>query len=202
MRESKAKNRILEVANTMFKKVGYSELNVNEIAHEAGVSIGTLYYHFPKGKISILMDMREQIAGNYKKRFQGKLNLEHLNTVTSVNDGFKLLIKTLIDIHREERHVLAAMESEVLSNLVSYDQVTESINVENLIESDVTPVSEVLKTLNNKFPQEVLNLDGRETIANKIIDILIHRFVYVESIFGSEDDFINIMTKIAHALLK
>ncbi len=202
MRESKAKNRILEVANTMFKKVGYSELNVNEIAHEAGVSIGTLYYHFPKGKISILMDMREQIAGNYKKRFQGKLNLEHLNTVTSVNDGLKLLIKTLIDIHREERLVLAAMESEVLSNLVSYDQVTESINVENLIESDVTPVSEVLKTLNNKFPQEVLNLDGRETIANKIIDILIHRFVYVESIFGSEDDFINIMTKIAHALLK
>ena len=201
MRESKAKNRIIEVTSNMFKQVGYSELNVNEIAHEAEVSIGTLYYHFPKGKISILMDIREQIAEKYKKRFQDKLNLERLNEVKTVNEGLKLLLKILIDIHREERLVLAAMESEILSNLVSYDQVTESINVVDLVESDATPVIDILKILNKRFSEDPLNLDGSETIVNKIIDVLIHRFVYVESIFGTEDYFINMMTKIICALM-
>jgi len=62
MRESKAKKSILRVAEEMFSRVGYANLNVNEIAHEAGVSIGTLYYHFPKGKVSILMEIRGKIA--------------------------------------------------------------------------------------------------------------------------------------------
>ena len=65
MRESKAKKRILETADGMFNSVGYADLNVNEIAHEADVSIGTLYYHFPDGKLSILMEIRRQRAEIY-----------------------------------------------------------------------------------------------------------------------------------------
>ena len=201
MRESKAKKKILQVANEMFKQIGYASLNVNEIAHEAGVSIGTLYYHFPDGKTSILMEIRRQIAGHYEKTFAEKLDLERLQVTASLNEGLELLLESLIDIHREERLVLAAMESEVLSNLASYTQVAESIVMEDLMESDARPVIRVLEALLGKHPEEGLTLNGKEAKVNKVIDVLIHRFVYIESIFGSEREFLDMMIKIVRALL-
>lgn len=41
--------------------------------------------------------------------------------------GLGLQLRGLIEIHREGRLVLAAMESEVLSNLTSYDGVVGSV---------------------------------------------------------------------------
>ena len=201
MRESKAKKEILRVADEMFKRVGYASLNVNEIAHEAGVSIGTLYYHFPEGKTSILMETRREIAERYEKKFAERLDSERLQETASLDEGLELLLDNLIDIHREERLVLAAIESEVLSNLTSYDQVAESVSVEDLMESDAGSVIGVLETLLEKHPEEGLTLVGREAKINKVIDVLIHRFVYVESMFGSERGFLDMMIRIVRALL-
>ena len=201
MRESKAKKRILEVADEMFRLVGYSNLNVNEIAHEAGVSIGTLYYHFPEGKMSILMEIREQIAVIYEKKFAERLDSERLQETESLDEGLELLLDNLIDIHREERLVLAAIESEVLSNLASYDQVAESVEVEDLMESDARPVIGVLEALLRRHPEEGLSIDSRGARVNKVIDVLIHRYVYVESMFGSQREFIDMMIRIVRALL-
>lgn len=201
MRESKAKKEILRVADEMFRRVGYASLNVNEIAHEAGVSIGTLYYHFPEGKVSILMEIRGRIADEYKKRFSEKLDAERLDEAASFDEGLEWLLETLIGIHREERLVLAAMDSEVLSNLASYDRVAESIVVEDLMKSDARPVVEVLDALLSGHPEEGLTLKGREAKVSKVVDILIHRFVYVESMFGSEREFLDMMIRIVRALL-
>ena len=200
MRESKAKKRILQVAGEMFRRVGFANLNVNEIAHEAGVSIGTLYYHFPEGKTSILMEIRRQIADHYQRMFAERLSLERLKETASLDEGLELLLETLIDIHREDRLVLAAMESEVLSNLTSYDRVAESIAMEDLMESDARPVTKILETLLGKHPEEGLTLEGRDAKVDKVIDVLIHRFVYVESTFGSEREFLDMMIKIVRSL--
>jgi len=202
MRESKAKKKILHVADEMFRRVGYTSLNVNEIAHEAGVSIGTLYYHFPKGKTSILMEIRGEIADRYVKRFAERLDTERLQGTASLDEGLELLLETLIDIHREERIVLAAMESEVLSNLATYDRVAESIAVEEMMKSDAEPVTNVLETLLERHPEESLSLEGKEARVNKVIDVLMHRFVYSEATFGSEPEFIDMMIKIVRTLLE
>lgn len=201
MRESKARKRILEVADGMFKEVGYANLNVNEIAHEAEVSIGTLYYHFPEGKTSILMDIRRQVSDQYTKNFAEKFNLERFQEAKSFDEGLRLFLEGLIDIHREDRLVLAAMESKVLSNLASYDQVAESVDVGGLMESDARPVIGVLEVLLKSHPEDGLSLDGRGVKISKVVDLLIHRFVYVESIFGSEREFIDMIVKIVRALL-
>ena len=200
MRQSKAKKRILQVAGVMFRRVGFANLNVNEIAHEAGVSIGTLYYHFPEGKTSILMEIRSQIADHYERMFAERLSPERLKETASLDEGLELLLETLIDIHREDRLVLAAMESEVLSNLTSYDRVTESIAMEDLMESDARPVTRILEALLGKHPEEGLALDEREAKVDKVIDVLVHRFVYVESTFGSEREFLDMMIKIVRSL--
>ncbi len=201
MRESKAKKKILQVADEMFKQVGYANLNVNEIAREAGVSIGTLYYHFPEGKLSILMEIRSRIFDHYEKVFAERLDTERIDEASSFDEGLEWLLETLIGVHREERLVLAAMDSEVLSNLASYDKVAESIVVEELMESDARPVVGVLEALLSRHPDEGLTLKGREAKVNKVVDILIHRFVYVESMFGSEREFIDMMIRIMRALL-
>jgi len=202
MRESKAKKKILQVADEMFRRVGYASLNVNEIAYEAGVSIGTLYYHFPKGKTSILMEIRGQIADKYVRRFEERLTPERLRGTASLNEGLELLLETLIEIHREERLVLAAMDSEVLSNLAAYDRVAESISVEEMMRSDAEPVTRVLGVLLERHPEEGLSLDGKEARVNKVIDVLMHRFVYSEATFGSEQEFIGLMIKIVRTLLE
>ena len=201
MRESKAKKRILETGEAMFKQVGYANLNVNDVAHQAGVSIGTLYYHFPNGKQSILMEIRRQTAEHYEMRFAERLNKERIYETASFNEGLELLLKTLIDIHREQRLVLAATEIEVLSNLTTYSQLAESVNVRSFMESDARPVTDVLQTLLDMHPGENLTLMGREATLNKVVDVLIHRFVYVEPLFGSEQEFIDTLTKITRALL-
>jgi len=201
MRESKAKKRILQVADEMFRRVGYANLNVNEIAHEAGVSIGTLYYHFPEGKTSILLEIRGQIADRYAKNFAERLDSERLQETSSFDEGIELLLDNLIDIHRGERLVLAAIESEVLSNLTSYDQVAESVSVRGLMESDARSVIGVLEILLERHPEEGFTIVGKGAKINKVIDVLIHRFVYVESMFGSEREFLDMMIRIVRALL-
>ena len=201
MRESKAKKRIIETADGMFNRVGYADLNVNEIAHEANVSIGTLYYHFPNGKISILMEIRKQRAEHYTRNFAEKVDLERLRGTSSLDEGLELLLKSLIDIHREERLVLAAMDSEVLSNLIAYDRVAESVSVKELMESDAKPVIGVLEVLLGMHPEEALTINGNGARVNKVVDVLIHRYAYVESTFGSEREFIDTLIRIIRALL-
>ena len=201
MRESKAKKKILRTADEMFKRVGYASLNVNEIAHEAGVSIGTLYYHFPKGKLSILMEIRRRVADQYERSFEERLDLGRIMEAASFDEGLGLLLRGLIEIHRESRLVLAAMDSEVLSNLASYDGVVRSVSVGELMESDARPVIGVLEALLERHPGEGLSLDGRGARVSKVVDVLIHRFVYVESMFGSEGEFVEMMIRIVRALL-
>jgi AcrR family transcriptional regulator len=200
MRESKARKKILQVADEMFRRVGYASLNVNEIAHGAEVSIGTLYYHFPEGKKSILMEIRSRIFDHYEKVFAERLDPERLQEAASLDEGLELLFETLIDIHRGERLVLAAMEAEVLSNLVSYSEVADSIAMQDLMESDARPVMAVLEALLGRFPGEGLAIDGRGARVNKVIDVLVHRFIYVESMFDSEREFIEMMIRIVRAL--
>ena len=201
MRESKAKKKILQVADEMIKQVGYANLNVNEIAHEAGVSIGTLYYHFPEGKISILMEIRGRIADEYKTRLSERLDTERIGEAASFDEGLGWLLETLIGVHREERLVLAAMESEVLSNLAQYDEVAASVDVQGLMGSDAEPVVGVLEALLKGHPGDGLTLEGREARVAKVMDVLIHKFIYVESMFGSEREFIDMMVGIVRALL-
>jgi AcrR family transcriptional regulator len=200
MRQSKAKGRILEVAEKMFSEVGYGGLNVNHVAEEAGVSIGTLYYHFPEGKVSILMEMRRQISSRYEIALIERIGERFIDSVVSFDEGLDTLLNVLIDVHREGRLVLAAMESMVLGNLGVYDELSDIVDVNGLMEEDSKVVMDVIRTLQEQFPIQGLSLENGVRVS-KILDLLIHRFVYVESLFGSEQEFKKIMKTIIYALL-
>jgi len=147
------------------------------------------------------MEIRRQTAEHHERRFAERLNKKRLLETESFNEGLELLLKTLIEIHREQRLVLAATEIEVLSHLTTYNKLAESVDVGSLMESDARPVTDVLQTLLDRYPEENMTLRGKEAKVNKVIDVLIHRFVYVEPIFGSEQDFLGTLTKITRALM-
>jgi hypothetical protein len=69
------------------------------------------------------------------------------------------------------------------------------------MESDARAVTGVLQALLERHLGEGLSLDGREARLSKAMDVLIHRFVYVEQMFGSEREFIDMMIRIIRALL-
>ena len=200
MRQSKAKQKILQVTENMIPTVGYSGLNVNTVAEEAGVSIGTLYYHFPEGKVSIVMEMRKQISTRYEKELRERIGFDFVDSVSSFDEGLDKLLDVLIDVHRDGRLVLAAMESMVLGNLGAYDALVDDVDVDSLKQEDATLLLEVLTTLLDRFPEPSLSLDNGVQ-ATIIIDILIHRFVYAEPVFGSEQEFKHNLKRIIYSLL-
>jgi AcrR family transcriptional regulator len=201
MRRSEAKERVMEVAREMILSLGYADLNVNELAHKAKVSVGTLYYHFPEGKTSILMEIRNQIADHYAKIFDDELRVERLRETRSFNEGLELLLKNLIDIHRRDKVFIAAMEARGLLNLNALSQVAESVPVRELMEADSQPVTRVLKMLHEMHPEGDLHINAEGVKVHKVIDTLIHKFVYMESTFGSEAEFIDMIVKIIRVLL-
>ncbi len=199
MRHSKARERILETALAMFGDVGYAALNVNDVARAADVSIGTLYYHFPEGKVSILLEMRKRIASEYESVFRERLGEGFVDGVSSFDEGLDQLLDVLIDVHREQRLVLAAMESEVLGSLGVYDRLAEGVDVGALMAEDAVPVLGVLEALLARYPVEGVSLvDGVRLC--KVFDILIHKYVYVEKIYGTKQEFKQIMKKILNSL--
>ena len=200
MRQSKAKERILEVAETMFSEVGYGGLNVNHVAKKANVSIGTLYYHFPDGKVSILVAMREQISAGYEKGFIDRLGGSFFDNVSSFDEGLDGLLDVLIDIHSENRLVLAAIESEIWGNLGLYDSVVESVDVSDLMTHDAKPVLGVLRELLYRYPVDGLSLSSG-VLVFKVMDLLIHRFVYLESTFGSREAFKQLVKKVTYSFM-
>jgi len=75
------------------------------------------------------------------------------------------------------------------------------VSVKELIESDAKPVIGVLEALLGMHPEEGLMIDGKGAMINKVVDVLIHRYAYVESTFGSEREFIDTLIRIIRALL-
>jgi AcrR family transcriptional regulator len=99
-------DRIVESAARIFDEAGYPNTTTNEIAAEAGVSIGSLYQYFPN-KDAILVEIaRRHVTSSLTaldemlKRFGAQMPLDQL--IASV-------ISLLIDQHEHDRlHLLIA----------------------------------------------------------------------------------------------
>jgi len=202
MRKSAAKRRILEVADNLIRERGYATLNVNEIAHQAKVSIGTLYYHFPKGKASILLETRANMADEFIADFEKELEKEgYLETSKDFKDGLRKFLLALLKLHRKNRQFLIAMEGEVLTNMETYLEAVENLDLDDLFLEETNASLHPIKELMERFPKESVSTKGKEKQVHKVIDILIHRHIYFGYNFGTDEEFTEMLTKIVYALL-
>ncbi|MFW9794043.1 MAG: TetR/AcrR family transcriptional regulator, partial [Candidatus Thorarchaeota archaeon] len=104
MRKSKAKQSIVETAQKLIEKKGYSNLNMNEVAYVAKVSVGTLYYHFPNGKVDILAEIMSRKTGGYVEEFKKQVGVEKiLEKGMSLEDTIRWFLKKVIEFRRTDR---------------------------------------------------------------------------------------------------
>jgi AcrR family transcriptional regulator len=203
MRKSAAKQRILEVADNLIREKGYATLNVNEIAHQAKVSIGTLYYHFPKGKSSILLETRANMNDEFIADFEKELEKGgYLEDSKDFKDGLKKVLFVLLKLHRKNRQFLIAMEGEIFTNIETYLEAIDNVDLDDLFLEEINAYLHPIKELMKRFPKESVSTEGKEKQVHKVIDTLIHRHIYFGYNFGTDEEFIDMLTKIAYTLLR
>ena len=57
-----AKEKILITSEELIESEGYVNVSARTIAKVAGISVGTLYHHFPRGKMEIVLAIGENTA--------------------------------------------------------------------------------------------------------------------------------------------
>jgi AcrR family transcriptional regulator len=202
MRKSAAKQRILDVAHKLIKENGYATLNVNDIAYQAEVSIGTLYYHFPKGKSSILLETRKQIASEYNAELQVMLKKQDIRASQNFMDGLRAFLEILLQLHRKDRQYIIAMEAEILANIETYLKAVNNADLDAVFSEEINATIQPIAELMKQFPEEPLSIKGKEKQLHKVVDTLIHRHIYFGYNFGTDTQFIDMLTTIVYTLLK
>jgi AcrR family transcriptional regulator len=105
-RSQQTVDRIVEAAARVFNEVGYSSTTTNEIAAEAGVSIGSLYQYFPN-KDSLLSEIAHRHISGSLAAFDELMN--GLGPKAPVGQMIGHVIDLLVDQHEHDRlHLLIA----------------------------------------------------------------------------------------------
>lgn len=201
MRKGIIKKKIMEIAIKLFKEKGFSNTYIKEIAAKAQVSIGTLYYHFPQGKLSIFQEIGKATTSDYAPKLR-KYGYSIENDYDSITDALNDLILALIKIHGEERDFILAIHAELFSKLDEYLKIKKDIATQEQMEAQIELFLKPFRELISKFPKEGLVLDGKEIQMFNVVDILIHHYTFINSTFGTEEEFVKMMTRIVLALLK
>jgi len=110
-RSIQKKQLVIDTAKELFCKNGYHNTTTNEIAKQAGLSIGTLYSYFAD-KETILLELLEQYNEYFYKVFEF-IDTEE-NTLLFKNDLRKwlyCLVDNLVKLHEPQKDFYRELES-------------------------------------------------------------------------------------------
>ena len=171
---------ILQTSNTLFKRQGYTSTSTNQIAAEAGVSIGLLYKYFPGGKPEIAKKLIEGI--------RDEIVLEGLDAVTPSNAQVYLRggLLRYIKGHRRISSNIAAFEMASLE-----DEETRRFAGEvYMIGSD-----SVAAFLRRVGCEDDGRLKAWGSIIFHVIDSVIHRHVLNEGLIASDEELADLLAR-------
>jgi AcrR family transcriptional regulator len=95
--------QILDTAIGLFRKDGFDETTMREVASEAGVALGLAYHYFPS---------KEALVMAYYERVQREHRIvahEKLAHTSSLRDRLAMLLHTKLDILKDDRKLLGAL---------------------------------------------------------------------------------------------
>lgn len=169
------KEKILQSAERLFNSYSFEEVDMRLIAKEAGVSVGTIYYHF-SDKSGIFLSACEQkverllisMAGicNSRMHPQQRLHqyLEYLNQVTRYRKESirKLFFEGMFNINPDNRYpqinvLLERIKDQLLGDvgIILKEMIPKDRPIEDkLIDRLILSALGTFFTLNERFPQE------------------------------------------------
>ena len=201
MKKRGARDLIIQTANKLVDKTGYANTSIIEIAKQADISVGTLYYHFPRGKIDILLALTREIAQDFKEEAK-VLGFREGMDFSSIKEAMMYYLSLIVKLHKKYRLTLAAWESEILSNLDYYLKLRNEMDLEKEAENEMYFFIKEMKELIKKFPNENLSLKGKEKQLYIITQAIIHKYTYDNYGFNSDEELIDILLKIILTILR
>jgi AcrR family transcriptional regulator len=102
-RSDTTREHILDTAIWMFRKDGFDETTMREVASEAEVALGLAYHYFPS-KEALVMAYYERVQREHRIVAQ-----EKLTQIPTLRDRLSMLLQTKLDILKDDRKLLGAL---------------------------------------------------------------------------------------------
>ena len=99
MKKYGARELIIQTAIKLVDINGYANTNIIEIAKKADISVGTLYYHFPRGKIDILLALIREISQDFKEEAR-VLGFRAGLDFSTINEALVFYLSLIIKLHK------------------------------------------------------------------------------------------------------
>ena len=203
MRISKAKQSIIETAQELIEQGGYSNLNINEVAYTAKVSVGTLYYHFPKGKIDILTEILSRKTEEYAKEFNQTIGIETFQeNDLNMDDALRWIFNKVIELRKNDRQFLTAIQGEMFSNPDEYTELVKRYRGTDGITQTMDILSEVMTKKMDTSPSDLNRMEDKLERVQKIIGLLMTYQIVFPGYFGDDEEFIDQALKIFYEIMR
>jgi AcrR family transcriptional regulator len=203
MRKSKAKQTIIETAQKLIEKKGYSNLNVNEVAYVAKVSVGTLYYHFPKGKVDILTEIMSQRTAGNVERFNEQLGVEKLlEKGMSLEDSLRWVFKKVIEFRRTDRQFLSAIQSEMFSNPDDYMELLKKYQSTEGLRQAIGVLAEVMMKEAKTEAKTLAKMGDKQDRVQRVLGVMMIYQIIFPGYFGDDDEFVDLALRMFLMILK
>lgn len=203
MRRSKAKQSIVKTAQKLIEKKGYTDLNVNEVAYVAKVSVGTLYYHFPKGKVDILTEIMSLKTVEFVEEFNRQLGVEKLlERGMGLDDTLRWIFKKVIELRRTDRQFLSAIQSEMFSNPDDFIELTKKYQSTDGLQQSIGILSEVMKKSAKPGTVKLNKIGDKMEKMQRVVGVLMMNQIIFPGYFGNDDEFVELALKIFFEILK
>ncbi|MHA1952065.1 MAG: TetR/AcrR family transcriptional regulator [Candidatus Thorarchaeota archaeon] len=199
MRKSKAKQSIVKTAQKQIEKKGYFDLNVNEVAYVAKVSVGTLYYHFPKGKVDILAEIMSQKTATFVEEFSKQMKEEITEKGMNLEDSLRLIFKKVIELRRQDRYFLSAIQSEMLASPDEYLAFVKKYQNTDGLQQAMGVLASIIST--SELSKLGKLADKQETV-QRLVGILMTYQIIFPDYFGNDDDFVNLAVSMFFEIMK
>ncbi len=203
MRKSKAKQSIVKTAQKLIEKKGYTNLNVNDVAYVAKVSVGTLYYHFPKGKVDILAEIMSQKVESYLEKFNQEVGIEKiLEKDMSLEDTIRWFFKKVIEFRRTDRPFLSAIQSEMFANPDDYMELFQKYQSTEGLQQAMGVLSEVVMKKAKSETGSLGKMGEKQDMILRVVGLLMIYQIIFPGYFGTDDEFIDLAMRLFFSILK
>ena len=188
-------NTIKKIYGAFFKLVleeGFHKASTNKIAKEAGISIGTLYHHFPNGKKGIIRKYFENSV-DITFDFEEFKNF-NMSNMTNIFRGF---VSNVLRNHRKNKAYNIAFRSAILSDI-------------KLAKSHEERVTEISTTLTMKLQESsdfFKSIDQKRLIRSfiliyNIVNAMVYHHIVFMDLFQKDEDFIDYLSNLLTYTIK
>lgn len=131
---SEAREQVLRVAEALFSERGYTAVTLKDIAEALGVRQAALYYHVPKGKEQLFVEVTKRNFQRHRKGLEEASRHAEPNFAAQLKAVASwLLSQPPIDISRMARSDLPALTPENAQVISSLGQAALTETIERVI---------------------------------------------------------------------